>query len=326
MDFNRFIFPAPTPSYTASSLDKILWVPRTRFFSMKSLVKLQDSYANYYSTPRNSSRSPSMSKQNNSYIPCHYQTTSEGYKNLIIFFHGNAEDIGIASSFTKKLAIGLKANVLSVEYPGYGVYKGSPDAKTILEDAEIVYDFLTNEVGLNPQNIIIFGRSIGSGPATHLAANRKPGALILMSPYTSIKAAVAGIAGNLVSSLFAERFCNIDEMEKVECPCFLIHGKKDRIIPWEHSQDLFSKCKAPIAFNLSETMSHNTFKLITDIISPIKKFFKQLGFKINKGTICFPDYAHQLPSKFENCQNFEIASTIVDSIIFDSSRKTSAVE
>jgi len=226
MDFNRFIFPAPTPSYTASSLDKILWVPRTRFFSMKSLVKLQDSYANYYSTPRNSSRSPSMSKQNNSYIPCHYQTTSEGYKNLIIFFHGNAEDIGIASSFTKKLAIGLKANVLSVEYPGYGVYKGSPDAKTILEDAEIVYDFLTNEVGLNPQNIIIFGRSIGSGPATHLAANRKPGALILMSPYTSIKAAVAGIAGNLVSSLFAERFCNIDEMEKVECPCFLIHGKK----------------------------------------------------------------------------------------------------
>ena len=207
---------------------------------------------------------------------------------------------------------------MSVEYPGYGVYKGDPDAKKILEDAEIVYDFLTNEVGINPENIIIFGRSIGSGPATHLAANRRPGALILMSPYTSIKAAVKNIAGNWVSSLFAERFCNIDEMEKVECPCFLIHGKKDRIIPWEHSQDLFGKCKAPIAFNLSETMSHNTFKLITDVINPIKKFFKQLGFRINKGSITFPDYVSRRPQSLENSQNFEIASTIVDSIILES--------
>jgi len=48
-----------------------------------------------------------------SFIPCHYQTAGEGFKNLIIFFHGNAEDIGIASNFTQKLAIGLKVTLIS---------------------------------------------------------------------------------------------------------------------------------------------------------------------------------------------------------------------
>lgn len=317
MDLNKLIFPAPNSSYTPFSLENLLWIPRTRFFSMKTLVKSMDKYEDFYLTSRDLNKPENVTKQNHVSIPCHYQSFEEGNKNLILYFHGNAEDIGYASSFTRKIGLGLKADVLSVEYPGYGVYEGESNAKTILEDAEIVFDFLTAEVGINPENIIVFGRSIGSGPATHLAANRKPGALILMSPYTSIKAVVRDIAGQILSSFVAERFSNIEEIEKAECPCFFIHGKKDKIIPWEHSRALFIKCKSVAGINLSESMTHNTFKMTNDIVNPTKKFLKQLGIKGQKGKIEFPDYVLKVPLKEYKAKTRDFASKLIDNIVCD---------
>src|SRR5690242_15966005 len=129
-----------------------------------------------------------------------------------------------------------------MEYPGYSLYIGSPDANTILEDAVTVYQYITNEAGIHEANIILFGRSIGSGPATHLAAKFKPSALVLMSPYTSIKAVVKSLAGTLVKSLVAERFRNIDEIKKVKSPVLFIHGMADTLIPKEHSLELLNAC------------------------------------------------------------------------------------
>jgi hypothetical protein len=87
-----------------------------------------------------------------------------------------------------------------------------------------VYDYLVNNLKIKEKNILIFGRSIGSGPATHLAANRNPGILILMSPFTSLRNVVSNIAGKFLSYAIKERFKNIDLMEKVKCPTFIIHG------------------------------------------------------------------------------------------------------
>ena len=64
---------------------------------------------------------------------------------------------------------------------------------------------------------------MGSGPATYLSATYKPGALILMSPYTSIKNVVRNKVGFL-SFLVAEHFDNIKLMSKVTCPTFIVHG------------------------------------------------------------------------------------------------------
>jgi len=315
MNLNKLIFPAPDASYTPFNLEKLLWIPRTRFFSMKTLVKSIEKFEDFCFSARNLNKPENIAKKKQISIPCHYQSFGEGSKNLILFFHGNAEDIGYASEFARKLSFGLKADVLSVEYPGYGVYEGETNARTILEDAEIVFDFLTAEVGIRPENIIVFGRSIGSGPATHLAANRKPGALVLMSPYTSIKAVVKDIAGQLVSSLFAERFSNIDEIEKAECPCFFIHGKKDKVIPWEHSKALFEKCKAVAGINISETMTHNAFKLSGDIINPTKKFLKQLGNKEQKLKITFPDYVLKVPLRKYKARSRDFTAKVVDNIV-----------
>ena len=143
----------------------------------------------------------------------------------------------------------------------------------------------------------MFGRSIGSGPATHLAAHRNPGMLILMSPYTSIRAVVRDIAGSWASYFVAERFKNIEEIEKVQCPCFFVHGSKDKLISHEHTQKLFEKCKSVAGINISESMTHNDFSLSSDIVRPLKKFFKQLDIKPEPSPeIPFPEYIKRVPA------------------------------
>jgi esterase/lipase len=82
----------------------------------------------------------------------------------------------------------LKMNVLAVEYPGYGIYKGpKTTSKQIIEDSESVFKFLTNELEINQKDIVICGRSIGSGPACYLSEKFNPGCLVLISANTSIK-------------------------------------------------------------------------------------------------------------------------------------------
>jgi dienelactone hydrolase len=122
------------------------------------------------------------------------------------------------------LRLGLQMHVLCVEYPGYGVYEGSPSSHQILEDADNVFNYIVRDLLWNPKNIILFGRSIGSGPATWLAANKNPGGLLLMSAYTSIRAVVSHLAGTIPSLLIKDRFSNIDLMPRVTCPTFIVHG------------------------------------------------------------------------------------------------------
>jgi abhydrolase domain-containing protein 17 len=89
----------------------------------------------------------------------------------MLFFHGNAEDIGLSGDLCDHLMPTLKCHILAIEYPGYGIYRTKePSEKAIYEDALRVYDFITEEYGFNQKDIIIFGRSIGSGPATYVAS------------------------------------------------------------------------------------------------------------------------------------------------------------
>lgn len=140
--------------------------------------------------------------------------------------------------------------------------------------------------------------------------------LILMSPYTSIRDAVRDIAGNWATYLVAERFKNIEEIEKVKCPCFFVHGKKDKLIPYEHSRRLFSRCKSLAAMNLSESMTHNDFSLSNDIIRPLRKFFRQLDIKPDgENNPKLPDYIFKIPLKSYRKKKVTSIATITESIL-----------
>lgn len=112
---------------------------------------------------------------------------------------------------------------------------------------------------------------MGSGPATFISAHHDPGALILMSPYTSIKNIAKNKVGFL-SFMVAEHFDNLQLMPKVKCPTFIVHGQKDTLIPYQHSQELHDLCKGETLMVLPTEMTHNDFDFFQDLIKPIHQF------------------------------------------------------
>lgn len=132
-------------------------------------------------------------------------------------------------------------NVLAVEYPGYGIYRGKTSGRKLLADANIVYNYLIGTLKVEEKDIIVFGRSIGTSAACQLAAMHNPALLILVSAFTSIRAVAKDFVGLVGQYLIKERFKNLQLMSQITCPTIFIHGKRDTLIPFKHSQKLFGK-------------------------------------------------------------------------------------
>ena len=144
-----------------------------------------------------------------------------------------------------------------------------------------MYDYLTSCCGIAQQDIVLFGRSMGSGPSTHLASVRQPHALILMSPYTSIKNAAKAILGwaSFLGFMVQERFRNIDAIKESNCPVLVIHGKQDSLIPHSHAEELYEACnpRQPCYLHMPNKMDHNDLNLESDLIAPMNLFFKKVN-------------------------------------------------
>lgn len=143
-----------------------------------------------------------ISKRDSDYVPCLFIPfhKTDSVKRLIIYFHGNGDDLGSAYWICEYLKQHLEMNVLAVEYPGYGIYEDSTGAseEKILRDAELVYNFVQDVANVKEKDIFLMGRSIGSGPATHLAAKFNPGCLMLIAPIKSLKSVATNLVGNIL--------------------------------------------------------------------------------------------------------------------------------
>mmetsp|Transcript_3176 Transcript_3176/g.9655 ORF Transcript_3176/g.9655 Transcript_3176/m.9655 type:complete len:428 (-) Transcript_3176:66-1349(-) len=234
---NRFIFPAPDPSYGAQSYKRNLcWIPWNNVISPK---RAQD-------------------EQCSAGIPCLWFPAPKA-ATVILFFHANAEDLGMSFAVLKHIRDQFKVNVLAVEYPGYGLLSGmTPSEDGVYEVALTAFRFLVDEINVRYSQIILFGRSLGSGPAVFLAAQYPVGGLILVSAFSSIRAAVQSIVGRLVAWTFSERFPNSKIIANVSCSTLFIHGESDGLIPAEHSLRLFKRCRARKLLITPPKMEHNS--------------------------------------------------------------------
>jgi len=181
----------------------------------------------------------------------------------------------------------LKVHTIAIEYPGYGIYPGHPNADRIEEESLNVYDYINNVLGWKQSNIIIFGRSIGSGFATHVASNRSPGMLILMSAFTSIKS-VANHITCIFSFMVADRLKNLDKISHVKCPKIFLHGIEDTLVPYENSEKLFMKACEPKKLLIFHGMNHNSFDLGEHFSFPVQKYWSELSFST------VPDSTHSM--------------------------------
>jgi fermentation-respiration switch protein FrsA (DUF1100 family) len=176
----------------------------------------------------------------------------------ILFSHGNAEDLGDVSPDLMQLQ-GLGFGVLGYDYHGYGLSQGSPTEQNCYADIDAAYDFLTVTQKIPANRIIIFGRSIGSGPSLDLAARKPVAGLILQSAFTS-----AFHVHWLGYLLPGDRFRNIDKIAQVHCPLLIMHGRQDAIVPFAHGQRLFAAATAPKQCLWVDNAGHNDFVQVAD--------------------------------------------------------------
>lgn len=154
---------------------------------------------------------------------------------LLIFFHGNGEVI----DFLPRQLAGARAlgmGVLLVEYPGYGRSGGSPSERAITATAEAAFTAAARRHDVDPSRIVLFGRSLGSGAACALAGRQPVRALILQSPFISVRA----FAGQffLPGFLVRDRFDNRAALERFRGPVLIFHGRRDNVIPFHHGREL----------------------------------------------------------------------------------------
>ncbi|MBB5351302.1 hypothetical protein HNR46_001538 [Haloferula luteola] len=160
-------------------------------------------------------------------------------KPTVLYSHGNAENL--AHSLPLYEAWNHRGwGVFVYDYPGYGLSSGKPSETSVEKAAEVAWNHLTTEWGVADRDVLLIGRSVGSGPATWLATRHPAAALILISPFTStfevLPPAQWIFPGN--------RFPNLRRIRHCELPLLVIHGTADDAIPPSHGLALYQASPA----------------------------------------------------------------------------------
>ncbi|OQR94259.1 temperature sensitive supressor-like protein [Achlya hypogyna] len=179
--------------------------------------------------------------------------TPDAYEAVVLLFHGNAEIAAdYASAASVLAAMRVPTALIAVDFRGYGWSSGEPAVTRLLEDAEMVERQLSYVAALKPGvPVILFGRSIGSICAMHLAAARPDRfrGLIVESGFHSIlqlpmvqQMAMFMPGGAGMLSMLPEIFNIRDKLASVRIPFLVIHGQEDEIAPLQQGRDLYEAC------------------------------------------------------------------------------------
>ena len=171
----------------------------------------------------------------------------------LLYIHGNAEDLGdIRPKLEDLHRWGF--SVFAYDYRGYGTSDGKPSERNAYQDINAAYTYLTQQLKIPADQIIVYGRSVGGGSATALATQQPIAGLILESAFTSAFRVVAPFP-----LLPFDKFKNLQNLKKVRCPVLVMHGEADEIIPFRHGQTLYQAASEPKSFLWVPDAGHNDF-------------------------------------------------------------------
>lgn len=187
-----------------------------------------------------------------------YGRASAG-KPTILFFHGNGGAVYHRDyRFRDFMAEGYGVFILG--YPGYGGNDGRPSELSFQEGASLSYDYLRNQ-GLGSDEIVIYGESIGSGVAVHLAANVQARGLVLEAPMSStVDVAREHYPFLLANRFLTDKFQSINRIGDIDMPLLVIHGDRDQVIPISIGRKLFEQARDPKTFITVEGANHNNLR------------------------------------------------------------------
>ena len=164
-------------------------------------------------------------------------------KPVILYFHGNGGALKYrVDRFLQLIADGI--GLVALEYRGYGGSSGRPSEAGLIADAQAAYAFAAEHYPA--KQLVLWGKSLGSGVAVALAAEKPVGRVILEAPFTSAADVAAQQYWFLpVRLLMKDQFRSDQRIGKVSAPILILHGVKDQVVPFAQGERLFELAHQP---------------------------------------------------------------------------------
>ena len=175
---------------------------------------------------------------------------------VIYYLKGNSKSIKGWGKFAQDF-LGNGYDFFMIDYRGFGKSKGKRTESILYSDAQYLYKKLCSEY--QETNIIIYGRSFGTGVATRIASWNNPQRLILDSPYYSFKRLIKRKGGMILPLKYLLRYKMPSNqfLEVCQCPIDIIHGTKDLLIPVKHHSQVLKNMFPRINLHLIASAHHN---------------------------------------------------------------------
>ncbi len=218
-------------------------------------------------------------KLNGWFIPGKKKSMTSDNLFTLLWFHGNAGNIIHRLENIKMLYDKVPVNIFIFDYRQYGKSEGKVSEQGTYIDAGAALAYLQSRKDINHERIIIFGRSIGSGVAVDLAVKGKCCALILETPFTSIKDLAKSLYPFLpVGYILQTKYDSITKIKDVKVPVLILHGDKDELIPIEQGRKLYESANEPKEFYTIPGATHNDTYIVggEEYFDVIRNFVNKL--------------------------------------------------
>jgi len=208
-------------------------------------------------------------KLNGWFIP-----SSEGEFTLL-WFHGNAGNISHRLQNIRLLHEKVKTHIFIIDYRGYGRSEGRVSEEGTYKDAEAAFHYLRNQKDIASKRIVLFGRSLGAAMAAHLAVREDSLALILETPFGSIREMAKVVFPFLpIGPFLRTQYDVLGKIKQAKQPVLVLHGDQDDIVPFAQGKKVFEAAPEPKEFYTIRGANHNnTFVVGGDPYFAVLKSF-----------------------------------------------------
>lgn len=158
----------------------------------------------------------------------------------VLFCHGNGEHLGLLGPWADQLRSEHRVSLFVFDYRGYGKSHGRPHEEGVLQDAEAALQWLADRADVRPDQVVIYGRSLGGAVAVHLAAEKGARGLIIERAFDSMVDLAADLYPWLpVRLAMRNRYHSVGKIRSYDGPLLQLHGAEDALVPVEFAKRLF---------------------------------------------------------------------------------------
>jgi uncharacterized protein len=195
----------------------------------------------------------------------------------LLWFHGNGGNLGDRVPLLEMLHGELDVGIFMFDYRGYGNSEGAPSEPGLYADARAALDATQTHAGVRPDQVVLFGQSLGAAVAVELATAHRVRGVVLEAAFTSVPDMARHHYWFLpVWPLLRTGFDSESRISGIGAPLLMLHGADDDIVPLDMGRTLFAAAGEPKEFNLVEGAGHNDVYLTADYISTLRGFLDSL--------------------------------------------------